>query len=360
MGRQLVVMAGPDEGRVFPLDSDPLLLGRSRATGTVLIDPHVSRVHCQIQREAGNYVISDFDSAGGTFVNGVRVKRPRTLRTDDRIRIGETELRFLESGEGEGEDSNPSERSSVRDAAASLRGERFGNYKVGSLLARGRTGYVFHGRDTRRNLPVVLKVVDAGFLTNDAAIERFTRTLKQVLPLRHPHLLKVYAAGRTGEHCWIAKEYLEGESLAAIIGRVGSLGNIDWRNVVKVGVYISRCLDYAHGKKLIHGNVTPNNILVGKVPAATNLADLAVSAALGEEPIIVDPRIDVHGLGATLHTMLTGQPPPIKGNVPPPDAAAAPKLLRDIVVKMLSKQPVSAREVLADLESLAKAEKLTY
>ena len=44
MPKKLVVLAGPDEGRTFVLSSEALLLGRSRATGGHLIDPHVARV----------------------------------------------------------------------------------------------------------------------------------------------------------------------------------------------------------------------------------------------------------------------------------------------------------------------------
>src|SRR5262245_24554932 len=94
MPKKLVVLAGPDEGRVFNLGSDPLLLGRSRATETHLLDPHVSRVHCQLQSEADDFVLSDFDSAGGTFVNGKRTSR-HTLQAGDIIRIGNTRLQFL-------------------------------------------------------------------------------------------------------------------------------------------------------------------------------------------------------------------------------------------------------------------------
>src|SRR5687768_15587151 len=70
MAKKLIVLAGPDEGMVFTLGSETLLLGRSRATETHLTDPHVSRVHCQIVPEGNQYVVVDFDSASGTFVNG--------------------------------------------------------------------------------------------------------------------------------------------------------------------------------------------------------------------------------------------------------------------------------------------------
>src|ERR1700730_6987175 len=94
MPKKLIVLAGPDEGRAFLLGSDPLLLGRSRATESHLLDPHVSRVHCQVQAEGDEFVLSDFDSAGGTFVNGKRMSR-HALQPGDIIRIGNTRLQFV-------------------------------------------------------------------------------------------------------------------------------------------------------------------------------------------------------------------------------------------------------------------------
>src|SRR5262249_16236912 len=81
MTKRLVVVSGPDQGRTFALpEADTLLLGRSRATETRLSDPHVSRVHCQVQVEDERVIVSDFDSVGGTFVNdrpAPRHHRPR-------------------------------------------------------------------------------------------------------------------------------------------------------------------------------------------------------------------------------------------------------------------------------------------
>src|SRR5262249_47371366 len=94
MARRLVVLTGPDQGRAFTLpEADTLLLGRSKATETRLTDPHVSRVHCEVDAHGGSVAVHDFDSAGGTFVNGQRVQR-QELHPGDVVRIGETELRF--------------------------------------------------------------------------------------------------------------------------------------------------------------------------------------------------------------------------------------------------------------------------
>ena len=100
MPKRLLVLAGPDEGRTFAIPAaESLLVGRSRATDMCLIDPHVSRVHCQVQVEDGHTVVSDFDSPGGTWVNGKRIAK-QALHPGDLIRIGNTRLQYLDD-EGE-------------------------------------------------------------------------------------------------------------------------------------------------------------------------------------------------------------------------------------------------------------------
>src|SRR6516225_5147432 len=95
MAKTLQVIQGPNRGTVFMVpERDTLLIGRSRATETRLTDPHVSRIHCQIQAEGKKVWVLDFDSASGTFVNGTRVKRP-SLKQGDRIRIGRSELQYM-------------------------------------------------------------------------------------------------------------------------------------------------------------------------------------------------------------------------------------------------------------------------
>src|SRR5260370_42221417 len=96
MGNRLLVLAGPDEGKTFPLQpGEALLLGRSRATEGRLIDPHVSRVHCQVQTDGQNATITDFDSAGGTFVNGKKISGKQELKPGDLVRIGNTRLQYF-------------------------------------------------------------------------------------------------------------------------------------------------------------------------------------------------------------------------------------------------------------------------
>jgi serine/threonine protein kinase len=406
MVKRLLVVAGPDEGRDFVIPAaETLLLGRSRATETRLIDPHVSRVHCQLNMEGDHVFISDFDSAGGTLVNGKKIAARQELNAGDLIRIGNTRLQFLDEGDDESTIDDtpmaiPAKEQAGPDWAKRLVGQKISHYKIGPVLAKGKSGYVFHARDIRKNLPVALKVLDPRFSKNASAVQRFVRAMKTVLPLKHPNLVTVYGAGKTGPNCWIAMEYMPGDSLAAVIGRIETSGMLDWRQVLRLMIYICRALDYAHQQHIIHRNVTPTNILIGSNPKDTKLSDLMLAKALegdnaveitrageilGDIPYMspertaggameVDGRSDVYSLGATVYAMLTGQPPftgetvtelvlkirrephiPLKNFF-----LGIPEPLEAIVNKMLAKKPADrpadAGQLLKELEGLAKAE----
>jgi serine/threonine protein kinase len=435
MTSKLVVLAGPDEGRIFALGTEALLLGRSRATDTYLLDPHVSRVHCQILPEAGKYVLVDFDSAGGTFVNGKQVTR-HELKAGDLVRIGMTHLQYVrddgavaapaaapapeprKAGRGKVKMTGPlttaptvveTVTTVARTAkptatpiawADALVAKEFTHYKIGRPLARSQTGFVFHATDTKRNMPVALKVLDPHYGKDPKLVKKFVSAMQTVLPLRHPNLIRSYSAGRTDDYLWVAMEYVKaGESLSAVIGRSAHAGRADWRVVVRLGVYLARALDYAHQKKIVHQNVTPQNIILGRELRETKLADIMLASALYADPTTpisaagtpsealaymspertdgpsatVDARTDIYSLGATLYAVLTGRPPFQAATVPellakirleaaPSLTSAnvdAPEELDTLLRRALAKRPQdryeTAKQVVKDLEAIAKA-----
>lgn len=89
-----VVSAHKMPVREFTLPANGVItLGRSEKNGIVLPEPASSRVHAEIVSEGSGWLLRDFGSSNGTFVNARRVKE-RPLEEGDRIRIGTVELRF--------------------------------------------------------------------------------------------------------------------------------------------------------------------------------------------------------------------------------------------------------------------------
>jgi diguanylate cyclase (GGDEF)-like protein len=93
----LTVQAGPEAGRVLPLDrGKPNMLGREEEECTMTFeDARLSRVHARIVSVNGEWMLTDTGSTNGTFVNDVRVEKHSQLADGDRIVLGgSTILRF--------------------------------------------------------------------------------------------------------------------------------------------------------------------------------------------------------------------------------------------------------------------------
>jgi pSer/pThr/pTyr-binding forkhead associated (FHA) protein len=83
-----------------PLTEDDVTIGRSSiCTIRLTHDSEISRVHCSVQRRPdGSYAVIDAASKNGTFLNGQRLLNEEVELTDgDRIRVGQTVIRFVES-----------------------------------------------------------------------------------------------------------------------------------------------------------------------------------------------------------------------------------------------------------------------
>src|SRR5438270_4894261 len=94
MRGQLLVVAGPDQGRTFLLEEgQTLVVGRGQNTGTQLKDPQASRVHCQARLVGGRLHVADAGSSTGTLVAGRRAAE-HDLLPGESFQIGVTQIRF--------------------------------------------------------------------------------------------------------------------------------------------------------------------------------------------------------------------------------------------------------------------------
>ena len=84
-----------DEGADFELNSAQLTLGRGGQNDIALAkDEYVSARHARFEPRRDGVWIQDLGSTNGTYLNGVRLERPRRLTNGDVVRIGDTDLRF--------------------------------------------------------------------------------------------------------------------------------------------------------------------------------------------------------------------------------------------------------------------------
>jgi serine/threonine protein kinase len=396
MPAQLAVTSGPDQGKLFPLSvGETMQVGRSQATVIRLSDPAVSRVHFELEIGPDQVILHNI-SGQGTLVND-KPAVEQVLKPGDVIRIGNSELRFMGKEEPativQGEPATPS----ANEPLSSMAGKSLAYFLVEEVIARGNSGIVFRALDTRHNQTVALKVLEPAFSKNEEEMQRFVRAMKTMLPVRHANLVTILGAGKTGPFCWIAMDYIEGESLNKVIQRIGVAGMLDWKNAFRVAVDIARALDYAHGQAIIHRNVTPQNILLRKSDKVALLGDLMLAKALegslaqnltkpgellGDVAYMapertrgtsdIDGRADLYGLGATVYAVLTGKPPFTADVLPDVIAKirtaepekpkkyqlSIPDMFQGAVLKLLAKRPQeryqTAAELLKDLERVGK------
>ncbi len=401
MQLQLIVIEGPEKGRKFPLiDGQTLSIGRGQASNTQINDPRMSRVHCRIAVDGGKALLTDAGSTGGTHVGDLQISEYE-LKPGDTFRVGDTEIRYTLEGaadeatiSGDAAFGRPKPKPKTK-RLPDLVGETFADYRLDSIVTMGNSGMVFRGTDTKNNRVVAVKVLSPDFANSEEQKERFVRAMKTMLPIKHPNIVHLYNAGKKGPFCWAAMEFIEGESMAQVIDRIGIEGMLDWRESWRAAVHIARALNEAFENNIIHRNVTPANILRRSSDKVSLLGDLVLAKALegtlakqvtqpgqliGDVPYMspertrdsatVDHRSDLYGLGATLYAMLTGRPPAEGDSLPqlvqqvreaepkPPKEyqLSIEDRFQDVVMQLLAKHPEdrydTPRELLKDLDRI--------
>jgi pSer/pThr/pTyr-binding forkhead associated (FHA) protein len=90
---KMLVVSEPDrEDRTFPLDAEPITIGRGESCRVVLGDTYSSQFHARVYAADGGWFVEDMGSTNGTYLNRVKVTEPVPLGVGDQIRIGKTTL----------------------------------------------------------------------------------------------------------------------------------------------------------------------------------------------------------------------------------------------------------------------------
>ena len=170
-GYRLQVLSGELRGREIEVLQERVRIGRSRSCEVTLPDVSVSRIHVEIQVQAGRYRLLDNESTGGCYLNGSRVA-DAFLQPGDELKLGQVELRFVPRGTrasllpSEAEQFGPvlGRSLAMREVFGVL--ERVAQTDA-PLLVQGETGTgkdlvarALHEASTRRQQPFV--IVDSG------------------------------------------------------------------------------------------------------------------------------------------------------------------------------------------------------
>ena len=120
-----------------------------------------------------------------------------------------------------------------------LTGKKISNYEIGSLIAKGRTGMVYKAR-----MLATVRTSPSRCCTPISPATKRTCSgsspMTTVCELKHPNLIALYGAGKQGDTCWLAMEFVDGEPLTKVIERIGTLKMLEWKFALGVGVHIAQ------------------------------------------------------------------------------------------------------------------------
>ena len=205
-----------------------------------------------------------------------------------------------------------------------------GHYEIVSELGRGGMGVVYKAFEPALNRHVAIKELSPSLAHDPQLVERFLREARSMAALSDPHIIQIFYIGtdEATSQPFFAMEYVEGDSLSAILKRDGKF-SVD--NALKVLHQTAQGLATAHDHGVIHRDIKPGNLMLtqrgqvkvadfGIALATTDISKKLTSTGefvgtpgyLSPEVCLgkpVDQRSDIFSLGIVLFEMLSGSIP---------------------------------------------------
>jgi predicted Ser/Thr protein kinase len=199
-------------------------------------------------------------------------------------------------------------------------------YEVESTLGHGGMAQVYRATDRVLGRPVAVKVLSRRFAGDEKFVTRFRREAQASAGLNHPHVVSVYDTGSHGDLHYIVMEYVEGETLGALMAREAPLQP---ERAVRIAADVAEALGTAHGQGLVHRDVKPGNVMIDP-DGRVKVVDFGIARAAADDTLTqtglvlgtaaylspeqargdrVDARSDIYSLGCVLYEMLAGRTP---------------------------------------------------
>ncbi|WP_042200783.1 Stk1 family PASTA domain-containing Ser/Thr kinase [Paenibacillus camerounensis] len=261
-----------------------------------------------------------------------------------------------------------------------------GRYQVIERVGAGGMALVYRAHDILLNRNVAIKVLRNQFVHDEEFIRRFRREAQSAASLSHPNVVSIYDVGQEEDVHYIVMEYIEGKNLNEIIKERAPL-QVD--EAIRIASQICDALDHAHQSQIIHRDIKPHNILIGRngrvkvtdfgiARAVTSTTITQTGSVVGSvhyfspehaKGVTTGEKSDLYSLGIVLYQMLTGVLP-FLGESPISVALKhlqeefeeprilnplIPQSVENVILRSMRKNPderyQSAKQMLQDLET---------
>lgn len=268
-----------------------------------------------------------------------------------------------------------------------------GRYEILERVGGGGMAVVYKAKDVLLDRVVALKILRPQYAIDDDFVNRFRREAQAVASLSHANIVSIYDVGIENDVHYIVMEYIEGPTLKEYISKHAPLHVHEAIDITK---QIAEALDHAHSNEIIHRDIKPHNILIGR-NQRIKVTDFGIARAVSSSTIthtgsvmgsvhyfspeqarggMTGEKSDIYSLGIVLYEMLTGElpysgespisialkhlqetftdPRELNGNIP--------QSVENIILKSLAKDPLkrydSARALIDDLDTCLHSSRL--
>lgn len=261
-----------------------------------------------------------------------------------------------------------------------------GRYEIMEEIGGGGMALVYKALDVLLNRHVAIKVLRQQFVYDEEFIRRFRREAQSAASLSHPNVVSIYDVGQEDDVHYIVMEYINGQNLNEIIKERAPL---PVEEAVRFATQICDALDHAHHNQIIHRDIKPHNILIGRngrvkvtdfgiARAVTSTTITQTGSVVGSvhyfspehaKGVTTGEKSDLYSLGIVMYQMLTGRLP-FQGESPISVALKhlqdefedprlinplIPQSVENIILKAMRKNPAeryhSAHDMLTDLDT---------
>ncbi|MFM7844680.1 MAG: serine/threonine-protein kinase [Planctomycetota bacterium] len=192
-------------------------------------------------------------------------------------------------------------------------------FEILSTIAAGDFATVLRARDRELGREVAIKQIHAQFLQDPKQLEKYWKEAQLLASLAHPHIITIYDIVR--EKGWLVFELMQGSLQQLLAGQP-----IDLNDLRMALTYTAQALQFIHQHNIVHGDVKPSNLLVGK-DHRVKLGDFGIARRLGGDhgsvvkgttkymaPEVVSdqfgtvgPWSDLYSLGFSAYELLCGE-----------------------------------------------------
>ncbi|MCC6212953.1 MAG: protein kinase [Burkholderiales bacterium] len=252
-------------------------------------------------------------------------------------------------------------------------------YRTLRMIGEGGMAQVYLAERTRDGLQLVLKVLGPGMRDSGTFLKRFEREYGLIASLENEYVARIYDHGFSGDHPYIAMEYLSGGTLAARIQEgMTSLA------ALRLTSQIAKALDAIHSRDIVHRDLKPQNIMFrdngrpvivdfGLAKDLDSSLNLTIQGEVMATPRYMSPeqcmgrpadaRSDLYSLGAIFYEMVAGRKlfgdegpaglihQHVHGAIPvlPPHLAGYQTIIDRLLAKSPDERFQSARELFATI-----------